>query len=81
MTDIAFRGRGKDNSHRKFPGERGPRADRAEAKRQEAAARAESWGSLGPGGQLRALDDRLGRGVGAKRQRARLEKSRLDRCA
>jgi len=67
---------GRDNSHRKFPGERGPRADRAEQKRVEAAERNESWKALGPGGQLRALDDRLGVGVGAAKQRTRLDKRR-----
>lgn len=72
MTEITFRGKGKDNSRRKFPGERGPRPDRAQAKRNDAAARLESWKALGPVGQLRALDDRVGKGVGAIRQRSRL---------
>lgn len=72
MNDIGFRGKGKDNSNRKFPGERGPRPDRAAIRRTEAVERSDAWRALGPGGQLRALDDRFGKSLGASRQRARL---------
>lgn len=72
MTEIAFRGKGKNNDHRKFPGERGPRQDRAELKRAEAAERNTYWAGLSRAEQIAALDRRLGKGIGAKRQRARL---------
>lgn len=36
-------------------------------------ARNEAWRKLTPAEQLKALDMRLGKGKGAKRQRARLE--------
>lgn len=72
MTEISFRGKGKDNSHRKFPGERGPRQDRSELKRTEAAERNAYWAGLSRAEQIAELDRRLGKGIGAKRQRARL---------
>ena len=43
-----------------------------ETKRQEAAERQEFWSELTPKQQLADLDRRLGKGVGAKKQRARL---------
>lgn len=52
----------------------GPRPDRNVMKRDEAKARKVEWDMLGHKKQLKALDDRLGVGVGAKRQRARLKK-------
>lgn len=41
-------------------------------KRIEAEVRNEDWASLGPKKQLAEMDRRLGKGVGAKKQRARL---------
>jgi len=41
-------------------------------KRLEAEVRNEDWASLGPKKQLASLDRRLGKGVGAVKQRARL---------
>jgi hypothetical protein len=41
-------------------------------KKLEAEVRNEDWASLGPKKQLESLDRRLGKGVGAKKQRARL---------
>ena len=37
-----------------------------------AVGRSEAWNNLSPKEQLRVLDSRLGKGVGAKKQRARL---------
>lgn len=59
----------KMNNDRKFPGERGPRADRAETKRQDAKERLEYWQGLSTAEQLKKLDKRPG---GSLRQRARL---------
>jgi hypothetical protein len=50
-----------------FPG-------RVEKRQAEAQERAKVWGALSPNEQLKVLDDRLGTGKGAKRQRARLAK-------
>lgn len=43
-----------------------------ELKRVEGAERNAYWQSLSPVEQLRSLDTRLGKGIGAKRQRAKL---------
>lgn len=59
----------KLNNDRKFPGERGPRADRAETKRQEAKERLEYWQSLSSADQLKKLDKRPGE---SRRQRERI---------
>lgn len=61
----------KDNSGRKFSGD-GARPDNNEIKRQEAKERDAAWQKLSPKEQLEALDRRLGKDVGATRQRARL---------
>ena len=58
---------------RKFPGVKGPRPDKAVARRELEAERLEWWRSLTPAKQLSELDRRLGKGVGAQRQRARLQ--------
>lgn len=72
----------KDNSKRRFKGG-GPRPDRAEAKRGFDTKREAAWRRLSPQQQLEELDRRLGKGLGAKRQRERLlllvEKSKLAR--
>jgi hypothetical protein len=41
---------------------------------EEGNARTEAWRALSPARQLAELDRRLGPGVGARRQRARLER-------
>jgi len=41
--------------------------------RKEAAERLEAWQALSPAEQLKALDERLGEGVGAVKQRTRLQ--------
>jgi hypothetical protein len=43
-------------------------------KREEAEARNAEWAALGPKKQLAELDRRLGEGVGAKKQRAKIQK-------
>lgn len=43
-------------------------------KQQEAIARQAGRNEHGPAAQLKILDERLGRGVGAKAERARLHK-------
>lgn len=61
----------KDNSRRRYHGS-GPRPDLNETKASEAKERQEAWCALTPSQQLVALDVRLGTGVGASKQRARL---------
>ena len=68
-----IKGNNKDNAHRRFAGG-GPRPDRNEDKRAEARERDAAWSALSPEQQLANLDSRLGKGKGAKRQRARIAK-------
>ena len=42
-------------------------------KQQEAIERNEYWAQLTPEQQLNSLDERLGKGIGAKKQRARIQ--------
>jgi|SRR5581483_8562757 len=65
----------KDNSKRRYPGVGGRRHNPAniELRRKEAKERQGVWSALSPKAQLAALDSRLGKGVGAKAQRARLQ--------
>ena len=73
----------KDNSKRRYPGVGGRRHNpvgkaarlksQEDPKRSEEQVRQDAWTKLGPKGQLAALDGRLGKGVGAKKQRARLQ--------
>jgi hypothetical protein len=44
-------------------------------RRIEAVARQEEWANLSPAEQLAELDRRLGKGIGAKKQRARITKA------
>lgn len=53
----------------------GPRMDRWLEKRDEAQERQEQWENLTSVQQLDSLDERLGRGVGAVKQRARILKN------
>lgn len=64
---------GKDNSKRRHNGG-GPRPDNNEIKLSEANERNAAWAKLSPAQQLKALDERLGKGVGAAKQRARLQR-------
>jgi hypothetical protein len=43
-------------------------------RRDEAEARVAKWQALSPEAKLKELDEQFGTGVGARRQRARLEK-------
>lgn len=61
----------KTDNVRKYSGG-GPRPDLTEIKRKEGAERQEAWSKLTPQQQLDELDRRLGKGVGATKQRARL---------
>lgn len=67
-------GSGKQNKARKFTGG-GPRPDRSASKRAEALGRNEEWSGLTAQAQLKELDRRLGKDVGARRQRARLARA------
>ena len=42
-------------------------------KQTEATVRNEAWAKLTPEQQLASLDERLGKGIGAKKQRARIQ--------
>lgn len=59
-----------DNKRRYSGG--GPRPDLTEIKRKEGEERQAAWSKLTPQQQLDALDRRLGKDVGATKQRARL---------
>lgn len=50
------------------------RLDLKEQRRREALARNEEWQKLSPEEQLKELNQRLGVGIGAQKQRARLNK-------
>jgi hypothetical protein len=67
-------GSGKTNKVRRLIGG-GPRPDKLTNKRTEAVARNEDWSALSAKKQLGELDRRLGRGIGAHRQRARLSRA------
>lgn len=49
-----------------------PRTDLKEMRKREGEERQEAWSKLTPQQQLEALDKRLGKDVGATKQRARL---------
>jgi hypothetical protein len=66
-------GSGKQNKARRHSGG-GPRPDRAAQRREEATDRNQAWSELSAKKQLAELDRRLGPGIGARRQRARLVK-------
>lgn len=51
------------------------RRDRQGVRRIEAEGRAEVWEGLTPQQQLATLDRRLGKGLGAEKQRARIAKT------
>ncbi len=65
---------GKQNKHRKWSGG-GPRPDQSAQKRQEATDRNDAWAALSVSKQIADLDRRLGKGQGARKQRARLAKA------
>lgn len=51
------------------------RKDLRAARIKEAGIRATTWAELTPKQKLESLDSRLGKGIGAKRQRVLLEKA------
>ncbi len=61
----------KDNSKRRFRGG-GPRPDNASYKRKLAQTNQEGWNSLSPNEKLQSLDARLGKGIGAQKQRRKI---------
>lgn len=61
----------KTNSDRRFTGG-GPRPDNAKSKKEEGEEREKEWRKLSPKEQLKELDRRLGEGIGAVKQRARI---------
>lgn len=63
---------GKQNGARKFSGG-GPRPDLRALRQKEAQERQSERDELGPKEQLKKLDQMLGVGVGAKKERARLD--------
>jgi len=64
----------KDSSQRCYVGG-GPRPDNNQHKRAEATERNDAWRKLTPKQQLASLDGRLGKNVGAKKQRQRIKAS------
>jgi len=62
----------KDNSRRKFTGG-GPRPDLNELKREEAEERNAAFARMTGKEQLASLDRRLGPGMGAQKQRAKIQ--------
>lgn len=61
----------KQNNDRKFSGP-GPRPDNTPHKRTEAAERQAAYDALSSKEKIALLDNRLGKGVGAEKQRARI---------
>jgi hypothetical protein len=66
-------GKGQKKNERKFPGGKGLRPDCYEMRVRDAAERQAAYDKLTIQQKLDALDARLGAGVGAVRQRARLQ--------
>lgn len=74
---MSTRKSGKTNNVRRYTGG-GPRPDLREKRQAEAAARQAERDELSPRGQLKRLDDLLGKDIGAKKERARLQ-AKLER--
>ena len=62
----------KKTNRRKFPKARGRRPDFAELRQTEAKARQEKYSALSNDQKLELLDTKFGKGLGAKKQRAKL---------
>jgi hypothetical protein len=67
MADTKIRNRKINGSNNRF------RSILKEQRRTEAAYRTANWQKLSPQEQLVQLDARLGEGIGAKKQRARIQ--------
>jgi hypothetical protein len=63
----------KENNDRCNPGIKGRRPDNKKHKREEAAERQAAYDGLTAAQKLAKLDRKLGEGVGAKRERAKLQ--------
>ena len=70
MADITK----KRNNNRRNSGIKGIRPDMHEIKVSDASERLIAWQNLSPQEQLNVLDARLGKDIGAKKQRARIQK-------
>jgi hypothetical protein len=66
--------KGPKQNNRRYPGVAGSRPDNAQFRRKEAADRLTAYNALSVQGKIASLDARLGVGVGAVKQRARLAK-------
>ena len=64
---------GSHDRKRLFPGVRGPAPHNRANRQKEALERDAFWAKLSPQEQLAALDKRLGKGVGAEKQRAKIQ--------
>lgn len=64
----------KAHNKRKYPGIKGRRPDKKDQRIAVAEENKAKWEKLTPYQQLAVLDERLGKGVGAKKQRTRLHK-------
>jgi hypothetical protein len=63
----------KRTNARKFPGKTGRRPDRYQARKDQALDRAQERAQRSPEAQIGLLNHRLGKGVGAVKERKRLE--------
>lgn len=63
----------KSDNTRRFPDAKSPRPDHYALRVKEAEERNSAWSKLSPKEQLTRLDQVLGKGVGATRQRARIQ--------
>ena len=70
----------KTSMTRRFKGA-GPRPDHTEVKKKEAIERQSYYDTLTPVQKIEALDRKLGKGVGAVKQRARLAKPQAKKPA
>jgi hypothetical protein len=62
----------RQNNKRRFPDGSGRRPDNSKHKREEAVERQTAYDALNASQKIALLDSRLGVGVGAKKQRAKL---------
>ena len=69
---MSLFGSGRRTNNRRYPGIKGRRPDQAKFRRDEAKERQEAFSKLSNEDKLALLDRRLGVGLGAKKQRARL---------
>lgn len=69
-----YKGAKREDSSREYVGGRRNNPVGLALRRKEAAKRQSAWSKLSPAEQLKKLDERLGKGTGAKRQRERLAK-------